>query len=510
MLYQLQVLADLLRSTHKKRSELKKLKDQNDQDFHTLETLLLQQKSGLEEAVQLKYTVYKDMYRLSENIRRTREYQAEIQARIDYKREVALDKQMTSNRNTLQVKYKELNQLSWQIGEPLRHPSYLKALLNGQMELVELYDVERNLQMAFNGFDLSYELSQDQETLLDYLKRLSIRASVLLKKVGGVSKLNSFLKLSDADCKNLSEGIYENLTAEDEKFLAMKSAPAEEKRAARARIKRIKDGFTSGTRSFSKLSSDPRPKEYEEYLKEAALFDSIEDIKSKLNIHLPFSVDGNSADIVRLSKRFTQDLAINENGSLHVFQEKLDRLEYIQIKMSKVEEFQGRELKTEEEKVSLKLTAQDHIKSKIEPKYLTRFERISQARNHIAVATIHRNHDGAGVCSACQVVMSKSLQQRVRKLQGLETCQSCQRILVPFAHIQYIKEEVDPLLVSEEERIAMEERGELGFIPACSNCENPLYKDKTSKEEIHVADDFTTRCDRCHAFLIALPTEEEG
>jgi hypothetical protein len=245
------------------------------------------------------------------------------------------------------------------------------------MELVELYDVERNLQMAFNGFDLSYELSQDQETLLDYLKRLSIRASVLLKKVGGVSKLNGFLKLSDADCKNLSEGIYENLTAEDENLLAMKSAPTEEKRAARARIKRIKDGFTSGTRSFSKLSSDPRPKEYEEYLKEAALFDSIEDIKSKLNIHLPFSVDGNSADIVRLSKRFTQDLAINENGSLHVFQEKLDRLEYIQIKMSKVEEFQGRELKTEEEKVSLKLTAQDHIKSKIEPKYLTRFERIS-------------------------------------------------------------------------------------------------------------------------------------
>ena len=178
--------------------------------------------------------------------------------------------------------------------------------------------------------------------------------------------------------------------------------------------------------------------------------------------------------------------------------------------MNKVEEFQGRELRTEEEKVSLKLTAQDQIKSKIAPKYLKRFERISQARNHIAVATIRRNHDGAAICSACQVVMSKSLQQRVRKLQDLQNCQSCSRILVPFAHIRYVKEEVDPLLVSEEERIAMEERGEIGLIPTCSNCESPLYKDKESKEELEIADDLSSLCEKCFSFLIALPTEEEG
>ena len=512
MLYQLQVLADLLRSTHKKRSELKNLKDLNDQDFQMLESLLMQQKSGLEDATRLKYTVYKDMHRLSDNIKRTREYQAEIQARIDYRREVALDKQMTSNRNTLQVKYKELNQLLWQIGEPLRHPTYLKALLNGQIELVELYDVERNLQLAFGGFDLSYELSQEQESLLEFLKRQCTRASVLLKKTGGVSKLNSFLKLSDSDCRKFSEGIYEDLVSGDEKVLSIKNTPSEEKRAARNRIKRIKDGFDSAMRSFSKLTTDPRPKEYEDVLKKAAQVDSVDEIKSLLESHLPFSVGGSvgGLDLTFMSDRFKKDLSINEQGSLQVFQEKVDRLENLRVKMDKVEEFQGRELKTEEERVALKLAAQDQIKEKIEPKHLIRFERIAKARNHIAVATIQRNPDGTGVCSACQVVMSRSLQQRVRKLETLQTCQNCRRILVPFAHIQYVKEEVDPLLVSEEERIAMEERGEIGLIPACSNCEHPLYKDKETKEEIDINEDLTTQCERCYSFLIRLPTEEEG
>jgi hypothetical protein len=102
------------------------------------------------------------------------------------------------------------------------------------------------------------------------------------------------------------------------------------------------------------------------------------------------------------------------------------------------------------------------------------------------------------------VTIPQGLRQRVRRQNELCTCPSCQRILVPFAHIANIKEEVDPLLVSEEERIAMEERGELGTIPACSNCGGELYDDKEEKREVEPASDLSSFCPSCYSFLVPL------
>jgi len=144
---------------------------------------------------------------------------------------------------------------------------------------------------------------------------------------------------------------------------------------------------------------------------------------------------------------------------------------------------------------------------------LKRFQRILIARDHYAVAYVKRpaarlnesfSYDDEYFCSGCNVVVSKGLHQQVRRLNTVHNCDSCNRILVPFAHVVYEKEEVDPLLVSEEERIAMEERGDLGLIPACSNCGGELYEDKDAKIEITPSADFTTQCPSCHAFVVPL------
>jgi RNase P subunit RPR2 len=106
-------------------------------------------------------------------------------------------------------------------------------------------------------------------------------------------------------------------------------------------------------------------------------------------------------------------------------------------------------------------------------------------------------------------VISKGLHQQVRKLEKLQSCDSCNRILVPFTYVTYVKEEVDPLLVSEEERIAMEERGELGQIPACKNCEGELYENKELKQELKPAADCSSFCPKCYSFIVPISLEDE-
>ena len=189
---------------------------------------------------------------------------------------------------------------------------------------------------------------------------------------------------------------------------------------------------------------------------------------------------------------------------------KEERLAELRVRMDKVEELQARELHTEETKLSAKLAVRDSICQKLEPKYLKLFERISSARDHSGVAYVKRSRGNLheSFCSGCKVVVSKSLNQRVRRMQTIEHCHSCRRILVPFAHISYVKEEVDPLLVTQEELIAMEERGELGLIPACSNCEGGLHTDD-QKTEIDINSDLTTHCPHCYSYLVPLSFNEE-
>ena len=49
-------------TTHKQADELKKLRDLNESDYQSLLRLLNQQQEGLNEALRLKQTIYREMY----------------------------------------------------------------------------------------------------------------------------------------------------------------------------------------------------------------------------------------------------------------------------------------------------------------------------------------------------------------------------------------------------------------------------------------------------------------
>jgi predicted nucleic acid-binding Zn-ribbon protein len=542
MLYQLQVLADQLTSTHKKRTELQELREQNTHDYHALNDLLIRQTQGLNDASGIKVTIMRDMYRLSEQIQKIRRRQAEIQSRIDYRSEVELDKQVTNNQNNLYVKFRELNQLLWQLGEPLRHPTVLKAHLNGALDIIELIGIERELQLSFSGFDSQGTKREEDESEISYLQRLCTQAAGLIKKIGGVGRYNTFLNLPDAECKSLTEGWYEELIDEDQKLLESRGISSDVKRVSRARVQRVQYCFDATTRSFTKRipAQDPRPKTYDAILR-ACGEKEYHEMKEALEPHLPLcaesfdaeefdqihnqpevvstSTESRSADVPKemmsapelsglvVSNHFKRDYTINSRGFLHVFRNKYDRLGELRARMDRVEELQSRELSHEESKVSQKLSLQDRLRGLLSPRHLNLFNQAAKARNQEAVAYVQRNIDTKqeGFCSGCKVIVPKSLHQQVRRLKELKRCHSCHRILVPFSHVIYIKEEVDPLLVSEEERLEMEERGELGLIPACSNCESELYADKDLKVELEAKEDLTVHCPHCYSYLVPLP-----
>ena len=506
MLYQLQVLADELMSTNKKRHDLLELREQNYRDYNALSSLLDRQSADLNEALHLKSVIQRDMNGLSKEVEKIKERQMRVQSRIDYRQEVALDKQMSTYQNSLHVKFRELNQLLWRLGEPLRHPTYLKAHLNGFNELIELIDIEREFQLSFSGYNVSINLIEQGLSLDEYMTQLCTRGAKKIKAIGGVGRYNTFLKMNENDCRTLTEGGCDGLIAEDLKLIETKGLNSDEKRASRERVQRIQSAFVSASRSFQKLSvEDPRPKNYDELLRNCSSLSHLE-IKETLEPLLPLSVDGDNGEYEEpLSEQFKLNAVINSRGFLHIFQEKYDRLSSLRLRMDKVEELQERELNTEESKVSLKLNVQEKLRDQLDARSLKLFEKIAEARGHSAVAYVSLSaSDKESYCNGCKVVISKSLNQQVRRLENIQRCYSCQRILVPFAHITYVKEEIDSLLVTEEERIVMEERGELGLIPACSNCEEGLYADKETKREVLPTTDLKSYCPSCYSYLVPL------
>ncbi len=523
-LYQLQVLADQLMTTHKRADELKKLRELNDSDYHSLHRLLNQQTAGLDEALRLKKTIYREMHSGCREISRIKRAQNLQTKKIDFRSEVHLDKQLTKYQNTLSVKFRELNQLLWQLGEPLHHPTYLHAHLNGFLELQELLEIERDLQLVFAGYDLSEKANKSEETVEAYLQRRCSEGAALIKKIGGSVRFNVFLTLSESECTKLAEDGYTSLIAEDQETLESKLTPIEEKRILRDKIQSIQAHFAACARSYAKINGgEPRPKNYDELLSEASLV-GVEEMKSALKDLMPFTIEGRpelSENI--LTDQFDIDYSINPNGFIQVFQEKFDRLTDLRLKMDRVEELQERELNNEAAKVSNKEKMRQEIIKEFnaDPKirrYYKQYHKISEVRDLYAVAYVKRpaedvyksfSYENEFFCSGCNVVISSALHQQVRKLAGLQLCDSCNRILVPFAHVTHIKEEVDPLLVNEEERIAMEESGDLGLIPACSNCNHELYADGDLKTELEPSEDCSMTCPGCYSFLVPINIEEE-
>ena len=229
-LYQLQVLADQLMTTHKRADELKKLRELNDSDYKSLHRLLNQQIAGLEEALRLKKTIYREMQGACREIARIKQAQNRQTKKIDFRSEVHLDKQLTKYQNTLSVKFRELNQLLWQLGEPLHHPTYLYAHTNGFQEILELIEIERDLQLVFAGYDISDKTAKSSETLVAYLQRRCTEGAALLKKIGGAVRYNAFLALSESECAQIAEDAFTGLIAEDKEVLEFKLTPVEEKR----------------------------------------------------------------------------------------------------------------------------------------------------------------------------------------------------------------------------------------------------------------------------------------
>lgn len=502
-LYQLQVLSDQLTSTNKKRQELNELREQNTLDYELLRTLLNKQNEGLYEATRLRDSIYRDLCDVAERISKIKERQVREQSRINYRVEVQLDRQLTSFQHAQHTKYRELNQLLWRIGEPLRHPSYLKAALEGHKDHMTLMDLEHTLQRSFAGYDLTHEAQAYEMTVSELLSAQCLKIVEQLKKVGGVVRYNQVLSISEAQCRDLTEGGFDALISEETKIMESPSAEADEKRAAREQVRHVQAYFTAALKSFAKLG-DSRPKEYEVILRQAAQTTD-EDRQALLEPLMPLSASGTPSEgHAPLCDQYKSDYAINPQGLLQVSQEKFDRLLGLRLRMDKVEELQERELHSEESKMSEKLTLQETLRAEIEPQVLNKFDRLLKARDFKAVAYIQRINERESSCSACRVTIPQGLRQTVRRQEKLSNCPSCQRLLVPFAHIDYIKEEVDPLLVSEEERIEMEERGEIGQIPACSNCEQQLYADKETKEVITPSADLSTFCPNCFSFIVPL------
>ena len=506
MLYQLQVLSDQLTSTNKKRQELVELRDQNTRDYEMLRQLLNQQNEGLQEASLLRDSVYHELYDVAQRITKVKSRQLEVQSKINYRVEVKLDRQLTSFQHTQHAKFRELNQLLWRIGEPLRHPTYLKAAFEGLEEHMRLMDAEHKLQRAFAGYDLTEEALAHDMTVSEYLGAQCLIAAEQLKKVGGVVRYNQLLSLSEASCRELTEGGFDALISEELKLMESPSAEQEARHEARDQVRHVQLHFTAACKSFSRLD-EPRPKTYEATLREAATL-SDQERQELLEPLLPLCLEGAPAKpMAPLCDQFKSDYTINPRGLLHVAQEKFDRLLALRHRMDRVEELQERELRTDEGHMAEKLGLQDALRKQLDPRYLGRFERLMKVRDFRAVASVHRINDSESSCSACLVTIPPSLRQQVRRQAELCTCPSCQRILVPYAHINQIKEEVDPLLVSEEERIAMEERGEIGTIPACSCCGNELKANPETGEPVTPNEELSVYCQACFSFLVPLQFE---
>lgn|GEM_PF-2842486 len=532
MLYQLQVLNDQLMSTDKKRDEHRQLCAQNESDFKRLEELLKRQSAALDEAVKLKQQVTREIYVLSQNIFDVRHKQGKVMSRIDYRLEVRLDRQLTNYQNALHVKFKELNQLLWQIGEPLRHPTFLKAALDGtdvprdaqeratraereaassEKSVLALMDMERELQMSFAGFPLP---GVSDEELGPYLAGLCLRVADQLKRVGGVARYNQLLKLSEAECRSLTESAFDELTEEDQAVINAKHHTQEERRAARERVRYIEERFNASARSFTRLGEEPRPKDYEGLLRACAELE-LDDLRARLAPALPLSVEGDLPNSkAPVCPRFKADCTINPEGFVHFFQEKRDRLDDLRRRMDKVEALQMMEVRAEESKEQAKVDLQSALKAQLPPPLLRTFDRLAATRDRRAVAYIFERTFPAkdsksfptreSSCSACQVTIPASLRQRVRRFEELCRCPSCQRVLVPFGSVEFVKMEVDPLLVSEEERVAMEVRGEIEMIPACSNCKNELYANKETREALVPKEDLSSMCPHCSSYIVPL------
>lgn len=523
-LYRLQVLADQLRTTNRRKTELEDLRQLNHRDYDALHRLLKQQSAGLDEALRLKMTIYREMNNGCSHISKIRKAQSLQTKKIDFRSEVLLDKRLTSSQNTLTIKFRELNQLLWQLGEPLHHPTYLHAHLSGFLEIQELLEVERDLQMSFAGYDISAKATRSGETVEAYLQRRCADGALLVKKIGGAGRFNTFLLLSESECGALVEDGYQNLISEDQKLLESKLTPVEDKRVIRDRLQAIQAHFDACARSFSKLrDSEPRPKNYDEVLQDASSL-SHGELRDLLKSHLPFTAAGRP-DLGEpiLTDQFDVDFAINPQGFLQIFQEKYDRLTQLRLKMDRVEELQERELHTEEAKVSHKTEMQERLGAELAStpegrRQYRRFNKILEARDNCAVSYIKRpasrlnnpfSYEDEYFCSGCNVVISTAKHQKVKRLTEIESCDSCNRILVPFAHVTYEKEEVDPLLISEEDRIAMEESGALGLIPACSNCGSELYEDKELKLELDPSPLLTSICVGCHSIVVPLNLDRD-
>lgn len=87
-------------------------------------------------------------------------------------------------------------------------------------------------------------------------------------------------------------------------------------------------------------------------------------------------------------------------------------------------------------------TRRDEIRATLEKPMLARYDRISRGRNGIAIAEVTE----AGTCTACNLATPPQQFIRLNKLETLENCSSCKRILV---YLPALKGEVEPNTISE-------------------------------------------------------------
>ena len=83
------------------------------------------------------------------------------------------------------------------------------------------------------------------------------------------------------------------------------------------------------------------------------------------------------------------------------------------------------DIKAREEKAVDRRVRQTELRSRFEKPILARFDRISKGREGQAVADVVN-----GVCSACQVAVAPQQLIRLMRMESLESCLNCRRMLV--------------------------------------------------------------------------------
>ena len=139
-----------------------------------------------------------------------------------------------------------------------------------------------------------------------------------------------------------------------------------------------------------------------------------------LNKEIEISKRQNQTRNEELAKLTEQLTATQED-----YEEKTRNFEALCTQMTEVEEELTNRLEARAAEATTQRNRQEEIRSLIDRPTLSRFDRILNARDGVAVADVSNE-----VCSACRMAVQPQVFLRIMAFKSIEQCHSCKRILV--------------------------------------------------------------------------------